>query len=255
MNFEFIDEGKSVSINAGGVVHTLPKNNYTIKTTDTINQNKILYIGSSSTGDALYTIDLNVDTVTGVGAGSTTADQLKAALLPIFFLDENSGGGGESSLIISATPPSDTSKLWYNTSEKIIYFYDGSDWLSEQLFGVVFNEQGTTPNNTFFRVGNTVVNDLGNGYHIGFDVKIENISFNRAPNTAQAGNFWLYSNEQTGTNNAAVICTFSVGTEGRGVLTPNVPTTISDGKYISMRWNGNQTNNNIIELRFRKKYS
>ena len=491
MNYEFINEGLSVTVNAGGVKDTIPKNQCRIKTAENVNENKILYINAASTGENLYTIDLSTDTITGLGSGSTTADELKAALLPIFFLDESGGvingdvyfndlfdveedgngnilktislydmqfpsdsvflgrddavkigdtgqqpaytnkynnsqylmigqkidssgivvptvkissgsssfdlqpidtdtevfstpvefsitsqqnvvgliyrlkisatsdvvfkvvreseNGGEDTVLVNevipqanlslngvsfdlnpkvdfetnkvyrlifeaqsgditikgvqagstnengvsralntsfipyirrdegyvyevknlavegegggsvvvkgATPPSDTSKLWYNTNDSIIYFNEGGDWLSEQLFGVVFNEQGTTPNNTFFRVGNTVGNDLGNGYHIGFDAKIENISFNRAPNTAQAGNFWLYSNEQTGTNNAAVICSFAVGTEGRGVLTPNVPTTISDGKYISMRWSGNQTNNNIVELRFRKKHS
>jgi hypothetical protein len=95
MNYDFVDDGKSVSVNAGGVVDTLPKNQYLIRTTDIINQNKVLYIDSVSTDENLYTIDLNVDTITGVGAGSTTADQLKTALTPIFFLDSSGGGGGQ----------------------------------------------------------------------------------------------------------------------------------------------------------------
>ena len=144
--------------------------------------------------------------------------------------------------------------MWHNITDNIIYFNDGSDWVSEQLFEILFNEQGTTPNNTWFRSGNTTGNDLGNGYNIGFDAKIQELSFNRQPSTAQAGNFWLYSNQFTGTDNASVVTTFAVDNSGRGVLQPNTPTTIDNGKYISMRWSGNQTNNNVCVLKVRKKY-
>tara|TARA_R100001198_G_scaffold18867_1_gene9259 strand:+ start:237 stop:1793 length:1557 start_codon:yes stop_codon:yes gene_type:complete len=159
-----------------------------------------------------------------------------------------------SKIIENNTPPTDTSKLWYNTNDNMIYFNDGADWLSEQLFEILFNEQGSTPNNTWFRSGNTTGNDLGNGYNMGFDAKIQELSFNRQPSTAQAGTFWLYSNQFTGTNNASVVTTFSVGTASRGILQPNTPTTIDNGKYISMRWSGNQTNNNVCVLKVRKKY-
>ncbi len=161
----------------------------------------------------------------------------------------------EDDLIKSETPPTDTSKLWFNTLDKIVYFYQGSDWLSEQLFSTVFNDQGTTPNNTFFRVGNTVCNDLGVGYNLPFDIKVDKLSFSRAPNTSQPGNFWVYSNENTGTNNAAIEGIFSVGGSPRGFISPNSGINLSAGKYVSIRWNGNQTNNNIATLHYRKKYS
>ena len=166
------------------------------------------------------------------------------------------GGGSEGGGIVKgSTPPSDTSLLWFNTNDKIIYFYSGSEWLSEEIFEVVFNDQGTTPNNTFFRVGNTVTSDLGIGYNMPFKSKILGLSFNRAPTTAQIGNFWMYSNEFTGTDFASVVTVFTVSdTSKNGFILPNVSTTISANKYISFRWNGNQTNNNIITLQYRKQY-
>ena len=110
-------------------------------------------------------------------------------------------------------------------------------------------------NNTFFRCGNTVTNDLGVGVNLSFDCKVVGLVFNRAPNTAQSGNYWLYSNRDTGTNNASVIASFAVNNDARGFLLPNVETNINEGNYISMRWNGNQTNNNIVKIQYRKKYS
>ena len=163
-------------------------------------------------------------------------------------------GESGSQVVQSATPPSDTSKLWFNTTDDILYFYDGSNWLSEQLFSVEFNEQGSTPNNTFFRIGNTTTNDLGVGFYLDFDVKIEKLKFSRTAGTAQMGNYWLYSNRDTGTNTATVICFFTVDDSPRGVLEPNVSTDIDSGSYISMRWNGVQTNNNIVSLSYRKKH-
>jgi len=152
------------------------------------------------------------------------------------------------------TPPSDTSQIWHNTSDNILYFYDGSNWVSLQVYEVVFNDQGNTPNNTFFRVGNTVTTDNGIGYHIEFNARILGLSFNRNPNTANLGNFWLYSNSVTGTNVASVVGVFTVNAAGRGFLLPNNPTDINAGSYMSMRWNGNQTNNNIVSLKYRKKH-
>lgn len=161
---------------------------------------------------------------------------------------------GNGSIIDGSSPPSDTNKKWFNTTDEKLYFYDGTDWLSEQLFEVVFNDQGTTPNNTFFRVGNTVTNETGVGYNLDFTSKIESLSFNRLPGTVQPGNYWLYSNTATGTNNAAVVTVFAVDSSARGSILPNTETIINANSYISVRWNGNQTNNNIVTVKYRKKY-
>ena len=165
------------------------------------------------------------------------------------------GGTGGGELVSGATPPADTTKKWFNTGDNLIYYYDGSNWLSEQLFSVEFNDQGTTPNNTFFRVGNTVTTDDGVGYNIPFLAQVISLSFNRAPNTAQLGNYWLYSNSVTGTQVASVIATFTVpNTSARGLLNPQAPADINADSYVSIRWNGQQTNNNIVSLNYRKKY-
>lgn len=159
-----------------------------------------------------------------------------------------------SNLEISLAPPADTSKLWFNQNDELLYFNDGSNWVTAQLYETTFNDQGTTPNNTFFRVGNTVTNDLGIGYYLEFTAKVEGLAFNRNPNTAQLGNFWLYSNSVTGTDIASVVTTFTVNADGRGFLLVPAPLTLNSGSYISIRWNGAQTNNNIVSLKYRKIY-
>jgi len=159
-----------------------------------------------------------------------------------------------SAVTISATPPADTAKLWFNQTDSVLYFYDGSDWISEQLFEVTFNDQGNTPNNTFFRAGNTVTNDLGIGYVLEIDARLVGLSFARLPGTAALGNYWLYSNSVTGTNIASVVGVFTVDASARGYVGPNTPTDINAGSYVNIRWNGAQTNNNIVSLKYRKKY-
>jgi hypothetical protein len=159
-----------------------------------------------------------------------------------------------TSVIISTTPPADTAKLWFNSTDDLLYFNDGADWVSEQLFEVTFNEQGNTPNNTFFRVGNTITNDLGIGYYLEVQAKIEGLTFNRLPGTAAIGNYWLYSNSVTGTDIASVVGVFTVDTSARGFVPPNAATEINTGSYITIRWNGAQTNNNIVSVKYRKKH-
>ena len=91
------------------------------------------------------------------------------------------GGGAGGELVSGATPPADTAKKWFNTGDNLIYYYDGSDWLSEQLFSVEFNDQGTTPNNTFFRIGNTATTDNGVGYNIPFPVSYTHLTLPTTP--------------------------------------------------------------------------
>ncbi len=177
-------------------------------------------------------------------------------LSTLFFTSSGSTGGENTE--IAPDPPSDTSKLWFRTTDSTLYFFDGVNWVSEKLYSVVFNDQGNTPNNTFFRVGNTTTSDSGVGYNIQFgsapteSVKIEGLSFNRLPSTAQLGNYWLYSNSQTGTEFANVIVAFPVDNSPRGYISAPAQTVVSSGKYFSLRWNGQATNNNICELYFRK---
>lgn len=169
--------------------------------------------------------------------------------------DNGGGSGGDSLIVKGSTPPNDTQKIWYNTNDNIIYYYDTNAWLSEQIYETIFNDQGSTPNNTFFRCGNTVGNSSGSGYNISFNCRVLGLSFARNPNTAKTGQYWLYSNRDTGTNFASVIASFVVNTSGRGFILPNLETDINESNYISIRWNGQETNNNVVTLRYRKKYT
>ena len=158
-----------------------------------------------------------------------------------------------SSIQRGSTPPSDTEELWFNTEDEIIYYYDGNDWLSQQIFTVEFNDQGSTPNNTFLRVGNTTTNQNGVGYNVPFDCRLVGLSFSRNPGTAQLGNYWLYSDSIA--SPSSVIATFTVDNSARGFVEPLSQTDVLANKYLAIRWNGIQTNNNIVTLQYRKKYS
>jgi len=166
---------------------------------------------------------------------------------------ENSGG--VASINISTTPPADTSKLWFNEVDSLIYFYNGTYWLSSNVYSTTFNEPGNTPNNTWFRVGNTVSNFNGIGQYLEFDSYLVKLTYNRNPNTAKLGNYWLYSNSLTGTQFASVVATFTVPADAGGESFLSTPVIINAGSYISLRWNGLQTNNNICVLKYRKKYT
>lgn len=170
----------------------------------------------------------------------------------IALMSDLGGSGGESDFVKSSTPPSDTSKVWFNTNDKISYFYDTDAWVSEQLFSVDFNDQGSTPNNTFLRVGNTTCNNVGVGYNMPFEARVKGLSYSRNPSTAKMGNFWMYSDAIT--SPSSVVLTFTVDSSGRGFIESPVKTDIPATRYIAFRWNGNQTNNNILTLQYRKKH-
>jgi len=160
-----------------------------------------------------------------------------------------------SSLVINATPPANTSVLWFNTNDSLIYFYDGTNWLSSQLYETTFIDQGSTTNNTWFRVGNTITGETGIGFHLEFSAQIEGLSFNRQPSSASIGNFWLYSNSGLPNPDQAVVAvTFTSTADSRGYINSPTYTALDEGSYIAVRWNGTQTNNNIVSLKYRKKY-
>lgn len=227
----------------GGVVFTHPISNFVLYDS-ALSENEFELDELKCSSDTQSAVDNGLITLDD-GNGNTISD-----LASYVYSVELPGANVE----VSATPPSDTSKFWFNTGDESVYYFDGNDWLSTQIFEATFNDQGTTPNNTFFRIGNTVTNDLGVGFPIDFNAKIIGLSFNRNPNTAQLGNFWLYSNSVTGTDIASVVGVFTVTAVGSGYVTPTNPVDINAGSYASIRWNGLQTNNNIVSLKYRKKY-
>jgi hypothetical protein len=229
----------------GGIIFTHPVVNFVLYDS-ALSQNEFELEELKLSLDLQEAVD-NGDVLLVDGLGNPILDIVQF----ITSMQASSGGNVE----ISSTPPTDTSKLWFNSTENLMYFNDGTDWVTDQIYETTFNEQGNTPNNTFFRVGNTIGNDLGVGYNLEFDAKVEGLSFNRSPNTAQLGNFWLYSNSVTGTNIASVVTTFPVNTDARGYIPVPLPLTLNANSYITIRWNGQQTNNNVVSLKYRKKYT
>ena len=65
----------------------------------------------------------------------------------------------------------------------------------------------------------------------------------------------IFSNRDTGNNNATIICNFIVDDSPRGFVEPEDQTDININNYIAMRWSGSQTNNNIVTLQYRKLYA
>ena len=95
VTYEFIDDGKSFVIKYKGQSYRAAKNDVEIIIPNETNDN-ILKIRSNSAQLTDIEINLDEDTILGVGAGSTTATDLDTALGAIFFLDESGGGGGSS---------------------------------------------------------------------------------------------------------------------------------------------------------------
>ena len=95
--YEFIDNGKSFNINFNGQQYTAGKNDVELIIPDSV-ANDVLDIRSNSARLTDLTVKIGVDTIIGVGAGSTTATELRDALEAIFFLDE-SGNSSQNGFI------------------------------------------------------------------------------------------------------------------------------------------------------------
>ena len=84
--YNFVDNTKSFSIIYNNIEYTAAKNDVELVIPDASANNK-LEIRSNSAKFTSIKIRLPDDTITGIGAGSTTAVQLRNALEAIFFLD------------------------------------------------------------------------------------------------------------------------------------------------------------------------
>jgi len=93
--FEFIDNGKSFNINFNNIQYTAGKNDVELIIPNATANDK-LEIRSNSAQFTDVKVFFPDDTITGVGAGSTTATELRDALLAVFFLD--SGNVSEAAL-------------------------------------------------------------------------------------------------------------------------------------------------------------
>ena len=92
-SYNFIDNGNSFTIITNNFEYTAGKNDVELVVINP-SVNKELQIRSNSAKFTEETINVDIDTILGVGAGSTTATQLRDALEAIFFLDENGSKNG-----------------------------------------------------------------------------------------------------------------------------------------------------------------
>jgi len=97
--FEFIDNGKSFNINFNNIQYTAGKNDVELVIAD-VTANDVLEIRSNSAQFTDVKVFFPDDTITGVGAGSTTATELRDALLAVFFLDDGTTAGGLDNIIV-----------------------------------------------------------------------------------------------------------------------------------------------------------
>jgi hypothetical protein len=176
--FEFIDNGKSFNINFNNIQYTAGKNDVELVISD-VSANDVLEIRSSSAQMTDLKVFLPGDTITGVGAGSTTATELRDALEAIFFLDE-SGGGSDVSAHHGFFDYNDTS-----TSTSSISL------LADVWANVPNDGLGTFTNLDYIPTGMTKLMDTSNGsldfteLTLGSDVLIR-IDFNVTPQTNNA---------------------------------------------------------------------
>ena len=176
--FEFIDNGKSFNINFNNIEYTAGKNDVEMVVPDT-SANDVLEIRSNSAKFTDVKVFFPDDTITGVGAGSTTATELRDALEVIFFLDE-SGGGSDVSAHHGFFDYNDTS-----TSTSSISL------LADVWANVPNDGLGAFTNLDYIPTGMTKLMDTSNGsldfteLTLGSDVLIR-IDFNVTPQTNNA---------------------------------------------------------------------
>ena len=82
--FEFVDNGKSFNINFNNQEYTAGKNDAELVISN-VSANNVLEIRSNSASFTEIKVYFPDDTITGIGVGSTTATQLRDALLAVFF--------------------------------------------------------------------------------------------------------------------------------------------------------------------------
>jgi len=122
-NYEFIDNGKSVTIKINDQSVTIAKNVVDLIIVDE-SINELLEIRTNEYKYKDYDINVTEDTITGVGSGSSTATQLKDALQAIFFLDEGGTSSGlQERIIVTQSNVSTTLGGVIDSTKE--YFLDG----------------------------------------------------------------------------------------------------------------------------------
>ena len=120
--YNFIDNGDSFTVERDGTQYTAGKNFVELLIEDSAT-NRYLEIRSNSASFTSVKVDLQTDTINGVGSGSTTATQLRDALEAIFFLDDSAAGGLLDRIIVNQSNYTTTLGGTIDSTKE--YFLDG----------------------------------------------------------------------------------------------------------------------------------
>ena len=154
--FQFTDNGSSTTISEDGRELTFSKNILEMIIDDS-NPNTLIIQTTQNTGNIKYGINLSEDTVQGVGAGSTTAEELRDALESIFFLTNSTGARVLSfpiDVFTESLKLSDNPIIVDSTSFELVdetFYTVESD--GKYILDLTFSyEYRTTSNDGFFRI-------------------------------------------------------------------------------------------------------
>jgi hypothetical protein len=161
--------------------------------------------------------------------------------------------GAGTEVIKSVTAPTDTTGLWWRTTidtntsrpDNQLYFYDGSDWVSTSLYSTLFTEQGSSANNIFLSIGN-IRTTLTRGWTIPFNLKIEYATW--VNGTGNITQYLLYVN-------SAPIGTIPTLVTSRGTSNtnpPNLGISASPSAFLSVQYQGTNSNNLLVEIFYRR---
>ena len=150
---------------------------------------------------------------------------------------------GQSLIVPSATPPADTSKIWQKSADNELYFYDGSNWVSIDERSILATEPGSTPNNTFLKIGD-VRTTLTRGWTVPYDLKITRGTWTNI--TPFIVTFLLF---QSGAPVGQIATT--AGARGQSPTTP-VGVQLTQNNFLSIQYSGVNNNNVFLEIFYRK---
>lgn len=169
----------------------------------------------------------------------------------ISWQDKNIIPAGLSDLqvVFSAIPPADVSKLWFNSNNDELYYFDVDLWVTVELFKLTYNRQAGVSNNEFLNIGNSQGNLTDRGYPLIDNIRIYYADWAQA--TQLAGQFFLYL-AQNGLGAVAVdgfvttLNDFGRVSPTGGIL--DVPA----NRRMTIRWSGALNRHVNITLNYRK---
>lgn len=151
--------------------------------------------------------------------------------------------------IESASAPVNTSVNWLNTNDNLIYFFDGSDWVSYEIFDFFFYENNNAPAGTFLFAEGNIRTDTTRGRIIPFDCKLLNYTYQQ--DNTNTGTVVLTGGAYGGPLAVVGNCAVGANNAGQGVVAGAV--NLSALNTLSAQWvSGGNTNDMMLHIEYRK---